>query len=99
LREDNGALAHLFHEVAVRLFGAVQRVDLVALFAPDDQRIDVTVSKSLKRLFRFCEAGEQRVAAFVQDMPALVLPGRFNHLCSTALHEGMRSSPRRTRSR
>ena len=39
--ENDGAFLHLFHEVAVRLIGAVQRIDLASAGAFDDKGIDL----------------------------------------------------------
>ena len=56
--EDDGPLSHLLHQVAVRLLDTVQCVDLVAVGAPDDERIDLAVTKGLERLLGFSEACE-----------------------------------------
>ncbi len=55
-REDNGAFLHLFDEVAVRLVGAVQRVDLAAAGAFDDQRVDLALPNRPQHLLGFGEA-------------------------------------------
>ncbi len=81
LREDDGALAHLFHEVAVWLLGAVQRVDLVASRAADDERVDLTFPKRLKRFLGFREAGEEVLPSFGLRRPAVVTRGIVDHVC------------------
>ena len=60
-REDDGAFLHLFDEVAVRLLGAVQRVDLVAAGALDDQRVDLALPNRPQHLLGFGEARAQRL--------------------------------------
>ena len=60
-REDDGAFLHLFDEVAVRLIGAVQRVDLAAAGAFDDQRVDLAMLNRPQHLLGFGEAGAERL--------------------------------------
>jgi hypothetical protein len=64
-REDHGALVHLFHEVAIRLLGAAQRVDLIAGGALDDQRVDLALPDRAHHLFGLGEAQPKRVGLFV----------------------------------
>ena len=60
-REDDGAFLHLFDEVAVRLLGAVQRVDLVAAGALDDQRVDLALPNRPQHVLGFGETRAQRL--------------------------------------
>ena len=59
--EDDGAFLHLFDEVAVRLVGAVQRVDLIARVVVDEQRVDLAVPDRPQHLLGFGEARAQLV--------------------------------------
>ncbi len=63
-RQDHGAFLHLFDEVAVRLLGAVQRVDLIAAGALDDQGVDLALPNRPQHLFGFGEARAQRLGLF-----------------------------------
>ena len=63
-RQDHGAFLHLFDEVAVRLLGAVQRVDLIAAGALDDQGVDLALPNRAQHLFGFGEAHAQRLGLF-----------------------------------
>ena len=73
LGEDDGALPHLLHELAIRFLGALQRVNLVAAWPPDDERIDLTFTKRLQRLLGFRQAREKRLAPLVMRLPPLVM--------------------------
>ena len=64
LVRTDGAFLHLFHEVAVRLLGAVQRVDLIAAGALDDQGVDLAMPNRAQHLFGFGEAHAQRLGLF-----------------------------------
>src|SRR5204863_2859031 len=59
--EDDGAFLHLFDEVSVRLFGAMQRVDLAAGRALNDQRIDLALPDRSQHVLGFRETRAQRV--------------------------------------
>ena len=85
-REDDGAFLHLFDEVAVRLLGAVQRVDLVAAGALDDQRVDLALPNRPQHLLGFGEARAQRLGLVVMvsvardHRPHPALSGRANEI-------------------
>ena len=76
--QDHGALLHLFHKVAVRLFGAMQRVDLIAA-ALDDQGVDLAMLNRAQHLFGFSEPHPQRLVL-------LSMVGRFAIVGVTRTH-------------
>src|SRR5688572_27656976 len=60
-REDERAFLHLLDQPAVGLVGAVQRVDLTAVGALDDQCVDLALTDRAQHFFGLGEAGAQRV--------------------------------------
>ena len=62
--QDEGALLHLLDKRAVRFFGAVQRVDLVAAWRLDDKRIDFAMTNRAKQFLGFRKANLQHRRLF-----------------------------------
>src|SRR4051794_906833 len=52
-RDDDGAVVHLFDKRAVRFFGAVQRINLMAAGPLDDERIDFVVMNRAQHVLGF----------------------------------------------
>ena len=57
----------------------MQRVHLVAVGTPDDERIEVTVTKGLEGLLGFSEARDESFPPLVARVPAIVTPEMVDH--------------------